>query len=112
MDTHSDPEELTVMCKKGSVTAFYCVLGYPGSLALGTFSLAFLAGSLPDTFNEAEFLTFSMLVLQYLGHLSPSLPQHQGQGHGGCGDLLHLDLQCWASKLYLCPKVLYHPYKT
>ncbi|XP_020757543.2 vomeronasal type-2 receptor 116-like [Odocoileus virginianus] len=75
MDTHSDPKELTVMCNKGSVTAFYCVLGYPGSLALGTSSLAFLAGNLPDTFNEAKFLTFSMLVLQDLGHLSPSLPQ-------------------------------------
>ena len=75
MDAHSDPEELTVMCSKGSVTAFYCVLGYLGSSALGTFSLAFLARNLPDTFNEAKFLTFSMLVLQYLGHLSPSLPQ-------------------------------------
>ena len=31
-------------------------------MALGTFSLALLAGNLPDTFSEAEFLTFSMLL--------------------------------------------------
>ncbi|MXQ83969.1 hypothetical protein E5288_WYG002371 [Bos mutus] len=63
MDTHSEPKELLMVRNKGSVTAFYCVLDYLGSLALGTFSLAFLARKLPDTFSEANFLTFSMLVL-------------------------------------------------
>ncbi|EDL85222.1 rCG58639 [Rattus norvegicus] len=62
IDAQSEHGHIIIVCHKGSVTAFYCVLGYLGTLAFGSFTLAFFSRNLPGAFNEAKSITFSMLV--------------------------------------------------
>nr|XP_021483724.1 LOW QUALITY PROTEIN: vomeronasal type-2 receptor 116-like [Meriones unguiculatus] len=61
-DAHAEHAHIIIMCNKGSAVAFHCVLGYLCSLALGSHTMAFLSRNLPDTFNEAKYLSFSMQV--------------------------------------------------
>uniref|UniRef100_A0A8C2WKU4 G-protein coupled receptors family 3 profile domain-containing protein n=1 Tax=Cyclopterus lumpus TaxID=8103 RepID=A0A8C2WKU4_CYCLU len=61
-NTQYHNDKIVYECVVGSTVGFAVLLSYVGFLAILSFLLAFLARNLPDNFNEAKLITFSMLI--------------------------------------------------
>ncbi|XP_026220498.1 extracellular calcium-sensing receptor-like [Anabas testudineus] len=61
-NTHYHNDKIVYECVVGSTVGFAMLLGYIGLLAILSVLIAFLARNLPDNFNEAKLITFSMLI--------------------------------------------------
>uniref|UniRef100_A0A3Q3MEV8 Extracellular calcium-sensing receptor-like n=1 Tax=Mastacembelus armatus TaxID=205130 RepID=A0A3Q3MEV8_9TELE len=61
-NTQYHNDKIVYECVVGSTVGFAVLLGYIGLLAILSFLLAFLVRNLPDNFNEAKLITFSMLI--------------------------------------------------
>uniref|UniRef100_A0A3B4VQT8 Extracellular calcium-sensing receptor-like n=1 Tax=Seriola dumerili TaxID=41447 RepID=A0A3B4VQT8_SERDU len=61
-NTQYHNDKIVYECVVGSTIGFAVLLGYIGFLAILSFLLAFLARNLPDNFNEAKLIPFSMLI--------------------------------------------------
>ncbi|XP_069092700.1 G-protein coupled receptor family C group 6 member A-like [Pleurodeles waltl] len=60
------PKVILLQCMEGSTVAFGVMLGYIAVLALICFGVAFRGRNLPGKYNEARFITFSMLIYLFV----------------------------------------------
>ncbi|XP_073510935.1 vomeronasal type-2 receptor 26-like [Phyllobates terribilis] len=61
-DTQTQSMVIILNCNEGSPFSFWVMLGYLALLGTISFIVAFLARRLPDSFNDAKYITFSMLA--------------------------------------------------
>uniref|UniRef100_H3CD07 G-protein coupled receptors family 3 profile domain-containing protein n=1 Tax=Tetraodon nigroviridis TaxID=99883 RepID=H3CD07_TETNG len=61
-NTQYHTDKIIFECVIGSTVGFAVLLSYISLLAILSFLLAFLARNLPDNFNEAKLITFSMII--------------------------------------------------
>uniref|UniRef100_A0A3B4HC94 Extracellular calcium-sensing receptor-like n=1 Tax=Pundamilia nyererei TaxID=303518 RepID=A0A3B4HC94_9CICH len=61
-NTQYQNDKIVYECVVGSSVGFAVLLGYIGMLAFLSFLIAFLVRNLPESFNEAKLITFSMLI--------------------------------------------------
>ncbi|XP_053316266.1 G-protein coupled receptor family C group 6 member A-like [Spea bombifrons] len=65
-EIYTIPHLLIRQCEEGSYVAFGIMLGYIGFLAFACFLLAYKGRKLPEKYNEARSITFSMLIYMFV----------------------------------------------